>query len=223
MLGAYLLGAIPFGLLVGFAKGVDVRQHGSKNIGTANVGRTLGKKFGILTFALDMLKGFGPTLGAGFWLGTINRPDTPPGLAWAWLVIGFATVIGHMYPVYLKFKGGKGVATGFGVLLAVFPILSLPALCAIVVWAVTVKVSRYFGFSSCVAAASLPITVWPCMLVYQKLDLFNARRSDDVTWPLWPYVTVAVVLAALVIWRHRGNLARMMAGTEIRIGEKKPS
>lgn len=222
LVGSFLLGAVPFGLLVGFAKGVDVRQHGSKNIGTANVGRTLGKKYGTLTFALDMLKGFIPTLFAGFWLNAINRPDTPPALAWAWLLVGIASVLGHMFPPYLKFRGGKGVATGFGVVLAIFPILSIPALLSICVWAVTLKVSRYFGFSSCLAAISLPLWIWPVVKVYAQLELFNAHRGESTGWPLWPYVTVAIILGSLVVLRHKSNLVRMLNGTEHRVGEPRP-
>lgn len=223
VLASYLLGAVPFGLLVGFAKGVDVRQHGSKNIGTANVGRTLGKKWGTLTFALDMLKGFIPTLIAGFWLDAINRPNTPPALAWAWMLVGVASVLGHMFPPYLKFRGGKGVATGFGVVLAIFPILSIPALLSICVWAITLKISRYFGFSSCLAAISLPIWIWPVVKIYAQFELFNTHRGQDVAWWLWPYITVAVVLGGLVVLRHKSNLVRMLNGTEHRVGDPRPN
>ncbi|HZW06140.1 MAG TPA: glycerol-3-phosphate 1-O-acyltransferase PlsY [Phycisphaerales bacterium] len=222
VLGAYLLGSIPFGLLIGLAKGVDVRQHGSKNIGTANVGRTLGRKWGVLTFFLDALKGFLPVLVAGFVLKTIARPEVPSHLAWAWLVVGVCAVVGHMWSPFLKFKGGKGVATGFGAMLAVFPILSLPAMAAFLVWLACVKTTRFIGLSSCVAAASIPFLLIFVTPVCRYFGLFVPEPGAPVTWPLWPYVTVAVLLALMVVWRHRSNIARMLNGTEPRYGRKPP-
>ncbi len=221
MLGSYLLGGVPFGLLIGLAKGVDVRQHGSKNIGTANVGRTLGRKWGVLTFFLDALKGFIPTLIAGFYLKTIARPEVPSFQAWAWLLVGLAAVAGHMWSPFLKFRGGKGVATGFGSLLAIFPILSLPAAVAIVIWAICVKTTRFIGLSSCVAAASIPFLLFAVTPVSQHFGFFVTQQQQSVSWPLWPYVTVAILLAVMVTWRHRSNISRMLNGTEPRYGQNK--
>lgn len=221
-LAAYLLGSIPFGLLIGLAKGVDVRQHGSKNIGTANVGRTLGRKWGVLTFFLDAMKGFAPTLVAGFALKTIARPEVPSYMAWAWLSVGLFSVAGHMWSPFLKFKGGKGVATGFGAMLAVFPILTLPAMAAFVIWVVCVKATRFIGFSSCVAAVSIPFLLIFVTPVCRHFGFFVPDPSAPVAWPLWPYVTVAIMLALMVVWRHRSNIARMINGTEPRYGRKKP-
>lgn len=217
---AYLLGAIPFGLLIGLAKGVDVRQHGSKNIGTANVGRTLGRKWGVLTFFLDALKGFVPTLVAGFVLKTIARPEVPSYMAWAWLLVGLCAVAGHMWSPFLRFRGGKGVATGFGALMAVFPILSLPAMVAFVIWAVCVKLTRFIGLSSCVAAVSIPFLLIFVTPVCRHFGFFVPDPSAPVAWPLWPYVTVAIMLALMVVWRHRSNISRMLNGTEPRYGRK---
>lgn len=220
MAGAYLLGGVPFGLLIGLGRGVDVRQHGSKNIGTANVGRTLGRRWGLLTFVLDALKGFVPTLVAGFVLKTIARPEVPAWEAWAWLLVGLATVAGHMCSPYLKFKGGKGVATGFGALLAIFPILSLPAVGAIIIWSVCVKATRFIGLSSCIAACSIPLLLFVSTPIARNFGLFVSQQQRTVAWPMWPYATVAVLLAAMVVWRHRSNIARMMAGTEPRYGQQ---
>jgi len=222
LIAAYLLGAIPFGLLIGLAKGVDVRQHGSQNIGTANVGRTLGRKWGLLTFFLDALKGFIPVLTAGFVLKTVSRPEVPAHLAWAWLSVGVASVMGHMWSPFLKFRGGKGVATGFGATLAIFPILSLPALAALLIWIICVRITRFIGFSSCVAAVSIPILLIFVTPVCKHFGLFVPEPGAPVTWPMWPYVTAAVMLATMVVWRHRSNIARMINGTEPRYGQKKP-
>ncbi|HYD00393.1 MAG TPA: glycerol-3-phosphate 1-O-acyltransferase PlsY [Phycisphaerales bacterium] len=222
VVGAYLLGSIPFGLLIGLAKGVDVRQHGSKNIGTANVGRTLGRKWGVLTFFLDALKGFVPVLIAGFALKTVSRPEVPSYLAWAWLSVGVVAVMGHMWSPFLKFKGGKGVATGFGAMLAIFPILSLPAMAAFVVWLICVKATRFIGLSSCVAAVSIPFLLIFVTPVCRYFGLFVPEPGAPVAWPLWPYATAAILLAVMVVWRHRTNIARMLNGTEPRYGRKPP-
>ena len=217
---SYLLGAIPFGLLLGLAKGVDVRQHGSKNIGSANVGRTLGRKWGVLTFFLDALKGFVPTFIAGFVLKTIAEPEVPSHLAWAWLAVGIAAVAGHMWSPFLKFKGGKGVATGFGALMAIFPIFTLPAIVALAIWALCVRLTRFIGFSSCVAAVSIPLLLIFVDGICRHFGLF-VQPKQSVTWPMWPYVTVGIMLAVMVVWRHRSNIARMLNGTEPKYGQKK--
>lgn len=222
MLFSYLLGSIPFGLLLGLAKGVDVRQHGSKNIGSANVGRTLGRKWGVLTFFLDALKGFIPTFIAGFVLKTVARPEVPSFMAWAWLLVGVAAVTGHMCSPFLKFRGGKGVATGFGAVMAIFPILTLPAIVALFVWFACVKTTRFIGLSSCVAAISIPLSIIWVNGFARHFGLFVPERSASVAWPMWPYVTAAILLAAMVVWRHRSNIGRMISGTEPRYGQKKP-
>ena len=118
-LGAYLLGSVPFGLLIGKAKGVDLRAHGSGNIGATNAMRVLGKPLGIACFALDVAKGAIPTAIAGALIVPESGLDAPT--AFAWVAIGVCAVIGHMFSIFLRFSGGKGVATGFGILLAIFP------------------------------------------------------------------------------------------------------
>jgi len=212
LLGAFLAGSIPFGLLIGLARGIDIRQHGSKNIGATNCGRVLGRPLGVLCFLLDFLKGFLPVLGAGFALGAIGRADSPAGLAWSWLAVVVAAVMGHMFSPWIGFKGGKGVATGFGGLMGVWPVMTIPALLALVVWAVFLRATRYMGLSSCLAAMCLPLGV---------LALPSLGPVLGLTVPggvLLPHLTVSTVLAAFVVYRHRGNLARTWAGTELRIG-----
>lgn len=227
LIAAYLLGSIPFGLLIGFAKGVDIRQHGSKNIGSANVGRTLGRRFGVLTFFLDAAKGFLPVFLGGWALGYLGTPDLPANKTFAWIGFGAASFIGHLYPVFLRFKGGKGVATGFGALLAVFPVLTFPAVGAIIIWALSVKFTRFVGFSSCLASLSLPILTLLATPLANALGVFREMPRNPSGWApwsvLWPYFTMSMALAILVVWRHRTNLARMLQGTEPRVGEKKPS
>lgn len=216
----YLLGGIPFGLMIGLAKGVDVRQHGSKNIGASNVGRTLGRKFGVITFALDMLKGFLPVLIAGFVLGTIGKADMPPFQTWSWLAFGLAAVIGHTYSPYLKFKGGKGVATGFGALLAMYPMLTIPAIMAIGTWAISVRLTRYIGFSSCVAGLSMPVFALFMPTLWRFIWLSDVGPRDGELLRMWPYVTVSTLVGLLVVWRHQSNLVRMMNGTEPKVKTK---
>ncbi|HED54395.1 MAG TPA: glycerol-3-phosphate 1-O-acyltransferase [Phycisphaerales bacterium] len=208
ILAAYHVGAIPFGLLIGRAKGIDIRDHGSGNIGATNVGRVLGKQFFILCFICDALKGAIPTLAFGLIFGLLGSADTIAAgeLAW-WLGAMVAPVLGHMFSPFLGFKGGKGVATGLGAMLAVFPYVTIPAAAALVVFLVALRLWRYVGVSSCLAAVTLPIT--ETVLVLAGPDRFAHA---------WPAVVVLAALAAVVIVKHRGNLARTLAGTEPRVG-----
>src|SRR6185503_11776318 len=122
-----------------------IRQHGSKNIGATNVGRVLGKKFGVLCFALDFLKGVAPVVGAGIINGVIGHSAEVLTAAqmWLWMAVAAATVIGHMYSMWLGLAGGKGVATGFGAIAGMFPLLTWAALGAIAVWYVVLRLSKY--------------------------------------------------------------------------------
>ena len=156
---AYLAGSIPFGLLIGLSKGVDIRQHGSGNIGATNAGRTLGRRVGALCFLLDLSKGAAPVLVAGVVMHTLGHRDlTQSQTAW-WFAVAGAAIAGHMHPVWLRFKGGKGVATGFGSLVAMWPVVSIAAFVALAIWVLCVRLTRYVGVSSCAAAASLPISI----------------------------------------------------------------
>ena len=149
ILGAYLVGGIPFGFLIGKARGVDVRTVGSKNIGATNVYRTVGHKWGFLAFFCDFLKGFGPAFAAKMWSGVAD-PNFP-------LYVGLACVVGHTLTPYMKFKGGKGVATAFGMLMALMPAI---AGSAFAVFVVTVWLSHYISLGSCLAALFLAVGVW---------------------------------------------------------------
>ena len=183
--GAYLAGSIPFGYLIGRARGVDVRTVGSKNIGATNVYRTVGKGWGVLAFLCDFLKGLLPTLAALRWGGGQDLP----------VCTGLACVVGHTLTVFMRFRGGKGVATAFGMMVALAP---WPALAALGVFVVTVWLSHYISLGSILAAATLAALVWatPCRPILR---------------------VVATVVAAFVVVRHRSNIVRIAKGCENRI------
>src|SRR5256885_8207560 len=153
---AYLIGSIPFGLIIGLSRGIDPRKAGSGNIGATNLGRLLGGRFFAIVFTLDFLKGLLPTLAASW---VVHRaggvPQWPVYLLW--LAVGFAAIAGHMFSLFLKFKGGKGVATSTGVMLGVFPDFTLAALAVIAVFGVCFRISRIVSLSSMTAAVALPI------------------------------------------------------------------
>ena len=215
MVVAYLIGSLPFGLLVGFARGVDVRKAGSGNIGATNVGRVLGTGYGLAVFALDLLKGFVPVLAAGRWL--VDPTDPAATLtataALIWLGVAAACILGHIFPVYLNFKGGKGVATSLGVLLGVYPYYTWPGLVVFGLWIVVTLTTRYVSVGSIVAASAFPI-------VFSVFAYWYHETWGTVS-DLWPLYGFAVVIACLVFYRHRGNLARLRAGTESKIGSSR--
>ena len=199
ILGAYLVGGIPFGFIIGKIRGVDVRTVGSKNIGATNVFRTVGKGCGLLAFLFDMLKGLLPTLAAKVYM---------PELDWLALVIGVTCVVGHMLTPYMKFKGGKGVATAFGMLIGLIPALVGVAFALFVV---VFALSNYISLGSCSAAAFLAISVWIPML---GIDGYKNL----------PQCILVTVIALFVIWKHRSNIVRLVNGTENKIyffGSKK--
>lgn len=207
----FLIGSIPFGLLIAKRHGIDIRQHGSGNIGATNVRRVLGKKPGNLCFVLDVLKGLIPTLAAGLVMGTAGTFAMRAPDAWAWLGVMAMPVLGHVLCPWIGFKGGKGVATGLGTLVGVFPALSVPGVLAAVVWIVTVKTTRYVGVASCAAALSLPVLAWAWLTLGPAL-------LDRPAGARLPFAVVTGILAVLVVIRHRGNLSRTLAGTEPKIG-----
>lgn len=200
---AYLLGSVPFGLLLGRMKGVDIRHQGSGNIGATNLARSVGRTWGVLAFILDFLKGTVPTWLA---LAAFLRPEagfwqTEAGLApWLPPAVGVAAVLGHVSPLYLKFRGGKGVATAFGALTA----LSWPAtLAAGGVWLLLFLITRTVSIASLASALALPIA----------LVLVRASVPPEVyPWTLG----VTIFLAVLIFARHRANLVRLFRGEEFR-------
>ncbi|HZR05915.1 MAG TPA: glycerol-3-phosphate 1-O-acyltransferase PlsY [Candidatus Udaeobacter sp.] len=201
VVGGYLLGSIPFGYLAGRIAGIDIRKCGSGNVGATNVIRTLGKAYGYPVFVADFLKGFGAvkislliaTRAQSEW----NSADMVGILA------AISSVIGHSFPVWLRFKGGKGVATSGGALFCLVPVA---ALVGGAIWVLTFWLTRYVSVASIAAAAALPFVI----LITSWLSR-TAGKSLFYS---------SVCLAAVVIWRHRSNLSRLLHGTEPRFTRK---
>jgi acyl-phosphate glycerol 3-phosphate acyltransferase len=195
---AYLVGSIPFGYLVARARGVDILRQGSGNIGATNVGRVLGRRWGILVFLLDFAKGALPVLLAS-WLPDPLVPSLPPHTTS--VLVGVAAFLGHLFPLYLGFRGGKGVATGAGVVVVLVPVA---ALLAVLAWAVVLAASRYMS------AASLTGAVVLCIV--RLLPFFRPWDREEIV------ITVfCLVGALLVIVRHAANIRRLIQGTENRL------
>lgn len=233
----YLLGSFPTGYLVGRSRGIDIREHGSGNIGATNVVRVLGKKLGYFVFVCDVLKGLfavqlGTLLGAkagdtgtamllrdsfsiaakeplsGNAQAILTSADhrTAALAAIMGIIAALACILGHNFPVWLRFKGGKGVATTVGVLLGLMP---AAIGVAAVIWTACFYLSRYVSLASLLGAASLPVTVW---------FLTNRHGNSGFRDPLFWFSAAA---AALIFWRHRVNIARLLDGTETRF-ERRP-
>ena len=202
VIGAYLLGSIPFGLLIAKAHGKDLRSIGSGNIGATNVSRALGRKWAYVCFALDVLKGMVPMLVIMF----IAKPAGVVMLL-LWLVVGCAAISGHIFPIYLKFKGGKGVATSFGIALGLWPYYTICALFTIAIWAVVVLIWRYVSLASIVGSVSFPVVLILAIILKPGWDFFS----------LWPLLVAATAIPLMVIIRHRENIKRLLAGTESKI------
>ena len=184
---SYVVGSIPFGVVVGkLFYHVDVRQHGSGNVGTTNVFRVLGKRAGVVVLVCDMLKGYIPAFIAAYFLRETNP--------WLVIVIAAAPVVGHMYSVFLKGRGGKGVATGAGVVIALIP---LAGGIIAVVWVTIILTTRYVSLASLVATALVPVFVF--------------ALGDPL-----PYLIAALLVTVGIFWAHRGNISRLFKGTESR-------
>lgn len=209
---AFLAGSIPCGLLIARRRGVDIRTQGSCNIGATNVWRVLGRGPGLTCFGLDVAKGLLPTLGAGLAAGLLGRVAVPRPEAWLWLAVAVAAIAGHMFSPWVRFRGGKGVATGFGAFLGIYPVLTLPALAALAVWIVVVKASCYVSLASICAAAGLPLWVY---LTIEGLSDEPGRHAAA-----GPFYVVTALLAAVVILKHRANIGRLMRGCENRVGRR---
>ncbi len=185
---AYIIGSIPFGVLVARQKGIDLQNVGSKNIGATNVLRTAGKGAAAATLVGDSLKGAAAVmlgrlmLGSEFWEGAM----------------GISAILGHLYPVFLSFKGGKGVATSFGVLAVYSP---LPAVILIIIWIFSAFFTKYSSLAAITAFISLPVIFL----------LFGASSIK---------ISFAILLAILIILRHKDNIKRLLEGTEEKIGDK---
>jgi glycerol-3-phosphate acyltransferase PlsY len=206
LLGAYLLGSVPFGPIIAAIYKIDLRKVGSGNIGATNLARALGRRWGYVCFVLDLAKGFLPAFVAGVWLYDIAGTN---GLL-ARLAVGCAAIIGHVFPVYLGFKGGKGVATSFGVALGFWPYYTLCAAIALLVWITFVLIWRYVSLASLAASVAFPVVLAAAIAITDGWQLSE----------LWPLMIVAIGIPVLVFIRHRENIVRLLAGTESKVLQK---
>ena len=206
--GGYLVGSVPFGWLIGQMRGVDIREHGSRNIGATNCGRVCGAPWGVLAFVLDVAKGFLPVfLAATYWAPMQAEAHGSRAAILLLVAVAVAPILGHVFPVWLRFRGGKAVSTSLGVL-AALPMLQWMALAAFGVWVMTVLVTRYVSVASSVAAV---------VFVGGYLVFESAKAWDDYL----PVTVFVIVLVATVLVRHRSNYARLMKGTENRLWAKR--
>ena len=193
---AYLIGSIPTGIVVAKILGApDPRAVGSGNIGATNVGRAAGKAAGIITLIGDVLKGFLITLLALYILGSSSETNSPLAIS----IVAFSVFLGHLFPVFLKFKGGKGVATTLGVFLAIGP---FQAILALILFIIIVAIFKYVSVASMIASVSIPL-------------LLNLSPATS------PYIPLAVIISVLIILKHSDNIKRLIQGTENKIGRKK--
>ncbi|MCP5534874.1 MAG: glycerol-3-phosphate 1-O-acyltransferase PlsY [Akkermansiaceae bacterium] len=220
---AFLAGSIPFGLLIAKAKGVNIREHGSGNIGATNVLRVIGKPYGISCLVLDLLKGLIPTM-AGISLFTyagdsnpmaikalapyaVELPQTQAQILQ--IVTALAAILGHNYSPWIGFKGGKGIATSGGALIALMP---AAVVILLVIWALLFFTTKYVSVASMGAAVSLPF-----------LTIFGSWYHGKLANGTWnkPLFIFTIIIAALAVWRHRSNIKGLMNGTEHQFAKKK--
>ena len=207
LIAAYLLGSLPFGYIIARCRGVDIRSVGSGNIGATNVGRVCGRQWGIFVFLLDAAKGFlaaGPLVWAVLRAGVI--PDDLLISVVLAPVYAVAVFSGHVWPVFLGFRGGKGVATGAGAVLALAP---LALLAGMLMWGTSLFMTRYMSVASMAGAVTVAA-------VNLARTWYRGRLAEE--WPVWG---LTAVLAVLVILRHRANIGRLMRGQELKIGSSR--
>lgn len=196
VLVAYVVGATPFGFLAGKVKGIDIREHGSGNIGATNVLRVLGKPVGITVLVLDVMKGLVPVI-----IAKLVSDSSLVQIATA-----MAAILGHNYTFWLGFKGGKGIATTGG---AILPIMPWALIAAVLGWIIVLKISRYVSLASIAAALIIPLT-----LVVENLI--------TGTWE-WNIFGFGMFVCLLAIWKHRSNIRRLIRGEENRFAKKTSS
>lgn len=220
---AFLCGSIPFGWIFGKCKGIDIRQHGSGNIGATNVWRVLGKSCGIPCFLLDVMKGFLPVLfamnllrfdGMGNGLNLHFSPEfvkveSQHFVQFIHVLCGILAILGHNYSPWVAFKGGKGIATSAGVLIALFPFFGVCVL--LIIWAIVFAISRYVSLASIIAAAALPVlTIW---------GSWQHKKFQDGSWNR-SLMVFSFLASSMAIYKHRSNIQRLRNGTENRFSKK---
>jgi len=201
---SYLFGAIPWGFLIGKAKGLDIREHGSKNIGATNVTRVIGKKWGITCFIIDFLKGLIPVLIVEIIFRQYGLRLTGY-FSTAIILASIGVVFGHMFPVYLGFKGGKGVSTGSGAVIAISP---YAAIIGIIFWVIIFKLSKYVSLASIIAAAAVAVFT----VLFSYYGIFHVSTTLQI-------FIIIVVIAVIV--KHKSNIKRLLSGTENKFSKKK--
>ncbi len=214
MAGSYLVGSLPFGFWIARMRGIDIREHGSGNIGATNIFRILGAPTGIMVFLLDILKGYAP-VAIGKVMVELKVKFAQPAfiepagnhelISTACVLFALAAVIGHNYTFWLGFKGGKGIATSAGVMLAFMPWVFTGSL---IIWVLVFSLSRYVALASMAAALAIP------------LQIFILAMIDGVPVSI-PKLCFGIFAAIMAIWRHRSNIRRLMAGRELRFERKK--
>jgi glycerol-3-phosphate acyltransferase PlsY len=230
---AFFIGSIPFGLLIGRARGIDIREHGSGNIGATNVLRIVGRKYGVTCLFLDLLKGFIPVVVA---INLVRIDGRAPGIPLEFLggfaqvlpaadqftaqllhvLTGLAAVLGHNYSPWVGFRGGKGIATSAGILLALMP---AAVVILLVVFGIGFLVTRYVSLASVIAAVVLPLVTHLGARFHKGPD--GRSLWEAGTWNK-PLFALTLVLAILAVWKHRSNLRRIAAGTENRLHKTRP-
>ncbi len=207
---SYLLGGIPTGYIIGRVKGIDIRQHGSGNPGTANVYRTLGRGPGILTFLVDFLKGFLPAMIAMQFFYITASADFSKGHWWIPVTAGALAIAGHIWTPFLGFKGGKGVATAAGVFTALLP---WPTAGAFVVFAIAVALTHHISVGSMSASVALPLL---CYLLNKCGKLpYTVKPADQA-----PFIGLAGVVCAIIFYTHISNIRRILQGRELSFKHK---
>lgn len=196
LLISYLLGSIPFGYIVSKIKGVDITKVGSKNIGMANVFRNVGPVYGVIVLFLDAFKGFLPTFMA------INYKL----LDYQVLMIGLASIIGHSFSVFLRFKGGKGVATSFGVFLAISPIISVIGL---IIWIISVLITRYSSLGSILAAFVVFVISFSYLIFNFNFNIFMSEYKGSKI-----FLISLIIVSFIILAKHRDNFIRIIQGKE---------
>lgn len=220
LLAGFFAGSVPFGLIISRRHGIDIREHGSGNIGSTNVGRVLGKRAGLLCFVLDLLKGCIPTLAYGLWTEIATLWNPPVGESWWWLAVMFAPILGHMYSPWVGFKGGKGVATALGSMLGVFPLLTIAGLGALSLWMLTLYFWRMVGLSSTLAAAALPAFVAIEFLFATNVGWIKLEGRWHAAGP---YLILTGLLGLIVVIKHHANIRRILTGKEPKVTWIRPS
>jgi len=232
---AFLMGSIPFGLIISKSQGLDIREHGSGNIGATNVFRVMGKGWGTLAFVLDFLKGFLPVVIAINLFGITDKgtvitlsflhdilPDVPRDEAF-WtqflqVACALLAILGHNYCPWIGFNGGKGIATSAGVLVALMP---FGFLLVFVVWLITFLTSKYVSLASILASAALPVVTHIGARIHHVID---EDKTSPTLWEagLWnkPLFFFSLIIGILAVWRHKSNIVKLLNGTENRFGKK---